>query len=369
MPLSLASVCVLALSLAQPSFSESLDKPVYVFSSWQAGAVGDCRVTDKHRTADCEGAPGANGRLPTTQYTETYLNNQDVPGAPVGEHIQIMVKLREPVQGTPPSAADAEVTEIHQRDLQRQYYPRAALEQKLEGKASVDCTVRDNGQLDTCWVKDEMPIGSGFGGATLNLINLMKLASPLPADRKQSFDMTWDLPKPADQVLVNCAISPDYLTGDCTTDPDVDFPGSAQAVLDSLEKKPLHLLGAPIGQRIEIALLRSELEVQQSTKTMEPETSAYKPVRLTALNADDVLYYYPSISVRLTETGSTDVQCKVTDDGRLNECWAIRNQSSFDRLARAHLGLTEIVKMQPPTVTSPGYDRRLYTFRINWTLQ
>src|SRR5262249_20580533 len=160
-------------------------------------------------------------------------------------HVQILVKLREPARGVPPAAADAEVTEIHQRDLQRRYYPRAALERKLEGKASVDCIVRDNGQLDTCWVKEEMPAGSGFGGATLNLVNPMTLVSALPTDRKQSFEMTWHLPEPAEQVLVYCLITQESLTSGCTTDPDKDFPGAAQTVLDSLKKKPLHLLGAP----------------------------------------------------------------------------------------------------------------------------
>jgi hypothetical protein len=278
-----------------------------------------------------------------------------------------MIKLKEPVQGVPPDAAQAGVTESHQRELQRQYYPRAALPERLEGKASADCIARENGQLDTCWIKEEEPAGAGFGGATLNLINLMKLASPLPANRRQSFIMTWSLPGPSDQVLVNCLVTPEFLTRECTTDPDADYPGAAQEVLSTLANQPLHMPNAPVGQRIEIALIRSELGMPQSIASPGSATP-YKPVRVTALTGSDVLYYYPPISIRLEEGGNTDAQCKVADDGRLNECWIVSNQSNFERLGRAHLRLTEIVKMQSPTASSPAYDQRLYAFRITWAV-
>jgi hypothetical protein len=368
MALRITSLAIGIAALASTGAVLASDQSTYVFSSWQAGAVGNCLVTDKHMTADCESAPGVNGYRPPAQFAEIYLNNQMIPGAPVGKRAAVMIKLREPLRGQPPDAAQTAITEVHLHDLQRQFYPHAALAAKLEGRASADCIVRDNGQLDTCWIADETPAGAGFGEATLNVINLMKLTSPLPADRKRSFDMAWRLPAPVDQVFVNCLITSDFTTRDCTTDPDPDYPGAAQAVLNSLTDQPLHLSGAPIGQRIEIALIRSELKQPQTIGGRDPETAPYKPVRLTALNANDVLYYYPPLSVRLAETGYTDVKCKVTDDGRLNECWISNNPNKSDRLGHAHLRLTEIVRMQPPAANSPIYDRRSYAFRVAWAL-
>lgn len=359
-----SGIAVLASTGAVPASDQS----TYVFSSWQAGAVGNCFVTEKHVTADCEPAPGVNGRIPPALFVEKYLNDQVIPEAPAGKRVSVMIKLKEPPRGLPPTAAEATVTELHLHDLQRQYYPRAAFAAKLEGRASADCNVRDDGQLDNCWVTDETPANAGFGEATLNVINLIKLASPLPADRKRSFDMAWQLPVPADQVFVNCLITSDYMTSDCTTDPDPDYPGAAQAVLNVLTNQPLHLSGAPAGQRIEIALIRSELGKPQSIGGHGYETTPSKPVRLTALNGNDVLYYYPPLSIRLSETGYTDVKCKVTDDGRLNECWVAYNQNKWDRLGHAHLRLTEIVRMQPPTANAPSYDQRQYAFRVAWTL-
>lgn len=341
------------------------DQATYVLSSWGPGSVGNCLVDEKHTTTDCEAATGLNGSRLSAQFVETYLNNKVLPDVPVGKRLWVMIKLREPVRGLPPDTAQPAVTALHLQDLQRQYYPRAALSAKLEGRASADCDVLENGQLDNCWVTDEMPAASGFGEATLKLINLMKLTSPLPVDRKQHFDLTWQLPGPADQVFVDCLITSDLMTSDCTTDPDPDFPGAAQAVLNSLASQPLHLLGAPAGQRLEIALLRSELGKAQSTGHGSA-TTPYRPVHLTALNANDVLYYYPPISVRLAEMGHTVVRCKVTDDGRLNECWIAGG--SFARLGLAHLRLTEIVRMQPPDASAPAYDQRLYAFQVTWTL-
>ncbi len=135
-------------------------------------------------------------------------------------------------------------------------------------------------------------------------------------------------------------------------------------MLNALSAQPLLLAGAPAGQRIDIALLRSELGKPQIAGGQEPVSAPYRPVRLTALRADDILYYYPSISIRLGEAGFTDVRCKVTDDGRLNECWVSNNQANSVRLARAHLLLTEIVRMQPPAADAPAYDRRVYAFRV-----
>ena len=361
-------LCAFGASAAAQTPSVA-DQPAYVFSSWQAGAVGTCFITEKHITADCDVEPGPNGDRAPPEYVELLLNHQAVPGLPVGRRVTVMIKLREPVQGLPPDRADAAITEIHLHDLQRKYYPRAALAAKLEGKASADCTVRENGQLDICWITDETPVGAGFGEATLSVINLMTLASPLPADRKQRFELSWRYPGPAEQVFVNCLMTPDSRTSDCKTDRDPDYPGAAQAVLNALSAQPLLLAGAPAGQRIDIALLRSELGKPQIAGGQEPVSAPYRPVRLTALRADDILYYYPSISIRLGEAGFTDVRCKVTDDGRLNECWVSNNQANSVRLARAHLLLTEIVRMQPPAADAPAYDRRVYAFRVAWSLR
>jgi len=360
-----AGIAAVALSGA----ADSQDQLDYVFSSWQAGAVGNCMITEKHMTADCEVASGADGYRPPQMFTDRYLNNQIVPDAPVGKRISLMIKLREPTLGLPPDASVPAVTALHLAELQRQFYPPAARKAKLEGSASADCSVRDNGQLDICQLTSETPADAGFGEATLGVINLMKLTTPLPADRKKSFDMAWRIPGPADQVFVNCLVAPDFTTRDCATDPDPNYPEAAQAVRDSLAKQPLHLAGAPVGQRIEIALLRSELGKPQTSGGQGTVPAPYHPVHLTALRGDDILYYYPALSVRLNETGYTDAKCKVTDDGRLNECWVSANPTNSVRLPHAHLRMAEIVRMQPPAANAPLFDQRIYAFRVTWKLQ
>lgn len=354
--------------LASTGAVQGSDQSGYVFTSWQAGAVGTCVITDKHVTANCEAAPGLNGYIPPAPFVEKYLNGLVILNAPVGKRVSVLLKLREPAVGLPPDVADSATTELHLKDLQRQYYPRAAMAAKLNGQASADCTVLKNGKLDNCWITSETPTGAGFSAATLNVINLMQLTSPLPSDFKRSFVMTWQLPGPPDQVFVTCDISSEYVTRDCKTDPEPDYPEADHAVLNSLSRKPLHLPGAPVGQRVEIALIRSELDKPQIVGSHEAATAPYKPVHLNALNAQDVLYYYPPISIRLAETGYTDVKCKVTDDGRLNECWVANNSAKSDRLGHAHLRLTEMIRMQPPTADSPVYDSRQYAFRVSWSL-
>jgi hypothetical protein len=95
------TVCTTALvigiaALASIGVVQASDQPAYVFSSWQAGAVGNCFVTENHMTADCEPAPGLNGYRPPREFVENYLNNQLIPNAPVGKRVAVMIKLRDP---------------------------------------------------------------------------------------------------------------------------------------------------------------------------------------------------------------------------------------------------------------------------------
>ena len=50
-----------------------------------------------------------------------------------------------------------------------QQYPRAALEQHITGRATVECEVIAGGLLDHCRTVEEEPAGHGFGDAAIQL--------------------------------------------------------------------------------------------------------------------------------------------------------------------------------------------------------
>lgn len=55
------------------------------------------------------------------------------------------------------------------------YYPKAAAAANIEGRATIDCTVDEQGLLRGCIVLNEEPAGAGFGAAALRLSPLFKM--------------------------------------------------------------------------------------------------------------------------------------------------------------------------------------------------
>jgi periplasmic protein TonB len=52
-------------------------------------------------------------------------------------------------------------------------YPPVARAAKVEGRASIRCTIDNDGRLQNCSVTSETPAGHGFGEAALKLSHLM----------------------------------------------------------------------------------------------------------------------------------------------------------------------------------------------------
>lgn len=51
----------------------------------------------------------------------------------------------------------------------QQFYPPDALNEEVEGSATIECVVQPDGRLATCVVVSEDPKGYGFGRATVRL--------------------------------------------------------------------------------------------------------------------------------------------------------------------------------------------------------
>lgn len=74
------------------------------------------------------------------------------------------------------SPADVEwVRRPNGQDI-NQYYPLAAAERELQGRAVIDCTVTETGTLSGCRVVEEFPTGVGFGDAALKMSARYELA-------------------------------------------------------------------------------------------------------------------------------------------------------------------------------------------------
>ena len=101
------------------------------------------------------------------------------------------------VAAAPGAPAAAKPSTITQPDwLQRpsaedmaNYYPKAAADAHIEGRATLHCRVTETGVLTDCTVTNEQPTDQGFGAAALNLAPKFKMrpmtkdGAPVPGGR------------------------------------------------------------------------------------------------------------------------------------------------------------------------------------------
>ncbi len=57
------------------------------------------------------------------------------------------------------------------------FYPARALEEGVEGEATMNCKVRPDGTLTLCRIVREAPAGKGFGAATLKLASRYQMTT------------------------------------------------------------------------------------------------------------------------------------------------------------------------------------------------
>jgi hypothetical protein len=63
----------------------------------------------------------------------------------------------------------------YQDDPMRHFYPAAAMKDKVQGSAKIECQVTEAARLEECKVLSEEPQGYGFGEATIQLFSLVTL--------------------------------------------------------------------------------------------------------------------------------------------------------------------------------------------------
>ena len=81
------------------------------------------------------------------------------------------------------------------------YYPLRELAERIEGRSSMECTVKDDGALTDCHVVSESPVGKGFGAATLRLASRFKMRPPTAdgaptAGGKVMIPLSWRIATP-----------------------------------------------------------------------------------------------------------------------------------------------------------------------------
>jgi len=168
-------------------------------------------------------------------------------------------------------------------------------------------------------------------------------------------------------VVVTCQIAPGGITRDCAADPDPGHPGAAEAALASLQAHPLRLPGTRQGQSVAVGLIRANLGKAHAFGLAPARP--YEPDRIGVDPSVDLARYYPDRAVRMSAQGQSLVRCKVTDDGRLDECWVRGEAPAGYGFGVAELVLaTQVMRATSPGPDAPAYDWRTVDVPIAWSL-
>lgn len=174
------------------------------------------------------------------------------------------------------------------------------------------------------------------------------------------------VPLPA-TVIVSCSVAPGGTTRDCTTQPDPGHPGAAEAVIASLQAHPLRLPGAPAYQVVTIGLLRANLG--KSRPYGLAPAKPYEPADVAVDPSAELARYYPERAMRMMAQGESLVRCKVTEEGRLDECWIRGEAPRGMGFGVAELVLaTQAMHVTPPGPDAPAYDWRAFDVPMSWRL-
>lgn len=166
------------------------------------------------------------------------------------------------------------------------YYPKAAADQGVAGRAILDCDVSAVGSLERCRVVDETPLGYGFGEAALKLTGLFRMNPGVidlsdPARRRNIVPITFG------------------------------FAGS-----------PLPATGYQAGQ----GAWMMKVDVKKGARGARPCPEEGKPEQLCT---DHPIAWAKQPSLQATlpaldgvdmEAGSSVLLCELADDGALKDC-------------------------------------------------
>jgi TonB family protein len=213
-----------------------------------------------------------------------------------------------------------------------EYYPEAAMAQKLVGKAVTRCLIRANGTLYDCNILSETPPGYGFARASIAVMRLYKMrprtVNGEPVEGYSvDIPLTWILPMPA---AADTASSP-ARQGPVYTGPVAvaSLPGPRPTP----PPRPLFIAN-PDWER-----------------TPTPE---------------ELGQVYPAAALAAGKSGHTRITCSVQANGTLYNCTLSEETPTGLGFGRAALISARYFKMRPKTVDGVPITGALVSVPMRW---
>lgn len=197
------------------------------------GALRDCR------TASESPAGAGFGQAALALAPQFNFNPATVDGRPV--EAEVRVPLRWPACGQcafDPAPTDTLLSNIPwsraptYAQMQAAYPPRAR-ERREGGRATIECTFRQEGDVHRCRIVSEAPRGSGFGNAAVALARLFRTEpTPLPGGRRLAGSrtmLTFSFPVEALGDAPPVIEQPVWLEGPTREQATASYPAAALA--------------------------------------------------------------------------------------------------------------------------------------------
>jgi len=285
--------------------------------------------------------------------------------------------------------------------------PKRAIEQGVDGKATIECSVSELGLLGNCKLVSEAPPGYGFGAAALAMAPFFQM-TPLMADGKPvaggtvTIPINWKLPREGRSVSGRSLLaSPPWAAAPSWADMRAAWPSRAQDVSDGFVTLRCRLTdeGAPIGcvaiseapeklgfEAAAKALAKSfrlsfGAAEQPTLKTLAVDIPFHfrdpdqgdprklgSPRWVRTLSPAAMAALYPAAARAAgVFTGRGWVHCVATSTGDLTECAERREEPGGLGFGPAALEAAKIMRMNPWTVDGEPVEGLGLTVPIRFT--
>jgi len=279
--------------------------------------------------------------------------------------------ITQPVWATIPSAAEFTAT-----------YPTAALRNRVEGRATLQCEVDRAGALVNCAVTQEEPAGAGFGEAAFRISALFRMR-PLSQDRVRTaggqitMPIRFKLPEelPPDAIPTGVSIQqPDWVTKPLAADFANVYPlaasnneleGTATAACLVTKEGQLArcsvLSEDPVGQGFGEAVLKMTGLFKMKPLTVDGKPVAGGTVRIPirfVLPQEEKLNDIVITSPDLVDSQAT-VNCRAQPAG-VDNCWVVNDKTPNGYAGGLALQLAPRLHIR---VDEPGRFRVRFVFK------
>lgn len=277
-----------------------------------------------------------------------------------------------PSESEPASFSYTEVdwTMTPTRGAVNSVYPAGALKRHIAGRATMICRAGAAGQLIGCKLTSEEPTGEGFGKAVLGTSHYFEMRPKTRDGRTIPVGAQITVPVrfsafpsimhpiqaahpnlPDGRVTLDCRVTDDAHLTNCVIVDELPAGVGLADIAVKLSKRMT--FGSAPKELFRVMLPIDFIHASQQPPPTERMDFVAEPLWLKRPESRDFAKVYPGAALQRHIDGRAILQCKIAEQGRLDQCVSVAESPSGEGFGAASLRITDRFQMRTDTHDEP----------------